>query len=111
MGYRHHLDEITENASQTVDDVVDGVSRATNQMNHDRRALQRELTARAEKLRHEARIAARKVRGDARDTHAAVSRAARHFNSDLTDLTRDRPIGMLLAAATFGLAIGWLTSR
>ncbi len=111
MGYRQHIDEITNTASQAVDDVFGGVSRAAHQMGRDGRALRRDFARRADALRDEAGSSLRKVSVDARDTQAAVGRAAKRLNKDVVGLTRGRPIGMLLAAAAFGLAIGWITSR
>ena len=35
MGYRQHIDEIADSASQTFDDVVGGVSRAAHQMGRE----------------------------------------------------------------------------
>jgi hypothetical protein len=111
MGYRQHIDEIADSASQTFGDVVGGVSRAAHQIGRDGRALRRDFSRRADALRDEAGSTVRKVRGDAYDAQVAVTRAAKRLNSDVSGLTRGRPLAMLLTAAAFGLAVGWLASR
>jgi ElaB/YqjD/DUF883 family membrane-anchored ribosome-binding protein len=111
MGYRQHIDDIADSASQTFGDVVGGVSRAAHQMGRDGRALRRDFAKRADALRDEAGSSVRRVRGDAHDAQIAVVRAAQRLNADVGGLTRGRPIAMLLTAAAFGLAVGWLASR